>query len=611
VTVTKTFLKGPKLLYLGAATVLTVACALLMPGAAQASLARPLSVTFTFDDGAVDQVAGQQLLQQHGMAGTFYINSSTIGQPGYMSRSQLDDLAAHGHEIGGHTVSHQDLITLVPDERNRQICQDRNTLLSWGFQVTSFAYPFANLNPAIEATAQQCGYNSARAVGDLRSPTSCLDCPRAETVPPADRYAVRTPDDVEVTTTLAQLEALVRGAETNGGWLPFNLHHVCSTGCPAESISPTVLDQFLAWLQPRTSVGTRVRTVQQVLGGATKAAVPPAAPLPPGGPGVNTVRNASLETASAADANVPDCFSAAGYGANTATQTRVTDAHSGTYASRIAMTSRTDGDAKLVPRFDLGACSSQVAQGRTYEVSAWYKSDVPVFFTLYQRNAVGQWGYWTQSPRLAPSSGWSKATWISPVPPAAAVAASFGLTIDSVGTVTTDDYGFADTAVAPAPAGVNALRNASLETPGADGFPQCWTGAGYGTNTPVWTRVTDAADGTYAQKLELTSRTDGDAKLIPGWDSGNCAPLVTPGRNLTLSVSYHGTAPTFFTVYRQDSTGAWSWWTQSPSFPAAAAYTAATWTTPAVPAGTTAVTFGLTLDQVGTVTTDAYSLISN
>jgi hypothetical protein len=46
---------------------------------------------------------------------------------------------------------------------------------------------------------------------------------------------------------------------------------------------------------------------------------------------------------------------------------------------------------------------------------------------------------------------------------------------------------------------VNALKNASLETPGADGFPQCWTGAGYGTNTPVWTRVTDAADGGFAQ----------------------------------------------------------------------------------------------------------------
>jgi hypothetical protein len=477
--------------------------------------------------------------------------------------------------------------------------------------VTSFAYPFANLDAGIEGVVAHCGYNSARAVGDLRSPTSCLDCPRTETVPPADPYAVRTPDDVELTTTLAQLEALVTGAEADGGWLPFNLHHVCSVNCPAESITPTVLDQFLTWLQPRSAVGTTVKTVQQVVGGAVQPAVAPAAPLAPGDPGVNTVRNPSLETPSAAAPDVPDCYSFAGYGTNTSTQTRVTDAHTGTYASRVVVTSHTDGDAKLVPRFDLGQCSSQVAQGRTYRASTWYKSDVPVFFTLYQRNALGQWSYWTQSPRLAAASTWTEAAWITPAPPATAVAASFGLTIDSVGTLTTDDYGFADTAVAPAPPGVNALTNASLETPGADGYPQCWTGAGYGTNTPLWSRVTDAADGTYAQKLEMTSVTDGDAKLIPSWDSGNCAPLVTPGKHLTLSVAYHGTQPTFFTVYRQDGAGNWSYWTQSPAFPAAAAYTTASWTTPAVPAGTQAVTFGLTLDQVGEVTTDDYSLISD
>lgn len=183
-----------------------------------------------------------------------------------MTRAELDDIAANGHEIGGHTVSHQDLTTLSADEQNRQICQDRDTLLSWGFQVTSFAYPFANLVPSLESIVQHCGYNSARAVGDLRSPTSCDDCPTTEAVPPADPYAIRTPDDIEVTTTLAQLQALVIGAEGDGGRLPFNLHHVCSTDCPPESISPTVLDDFLTWLQPRTSIGTTVKTVQQALG---------------------------------------------------------------------------------------------------------------------------------------------------------------------------------------------------------------------------------------------------------------------------------------------------------------------------------------------------------
>ncbi|MEV7627824.1 polysaccharide deacetylase family protein [Actinoplanes sp. NPDC089786] len=584
-----------------------------IPVAAHASALRPLSVTLTFDDGFADELAAQQLLQQYGMRGTFYINSSFIGLPGYMTRAQLADVAAHGHEIGGHTVSHQPLTTLSADEQDRQICQDRNVLLSWGYAVTSFAYPFAEFSATTKTIAQHCGYNSARAVGDLRSPYSCSDCPATETIPPADRFEIRTPDDVESNWTLANLQNLVTRAETTGGWLPLNLHHVCSTGCPAESISPAVLGQFLNWLRPRSSptIRTTVKTVQQALGGSVQPAVA-AVPAPaPGAPGVNTVRNASLETAYAPDPNLPDCFNSAGYGANTTTQTRVTDAHSGTYASRITVSSRTDGDAKLLPRFDLGQCSSSVAQGRTYQASVWYKSDVQVFFTMYKRNALGQWSYWTQSPRMAPAGTWTQATWITPAPPADALAVSFGLTIDSVGTLTTDDYGFADTAVGPAPPGANALTNASLETDGADGFPQCWTGTGFGTNTPVWSRVTDAADGTYAEKLELTAWTDGDAKLIPSWDSANCAPLVTVGSTYTLALSYKSTATTFLTLYRQDAAGNWAYWTQSPYFPVSAAYTTATWTTPAVPAGTRAVTFGLTLDKVGEVTTDRYSMIAN
>jgi hypothetical protein len=451
-------------------------------------------------------------------------------------------------------------------------------------------------------------------VGDLWSPHSCDDCPSTEPIPPVDRWETRTPDDVESDWTLTDLQDVVLRAETAGGWLTFNLHHVCD-GCALESISPALLDEFLDWLQPRSAatIGTTVKTVHQVIAGEVAATVAPIAPPAPGGAGVNDVRNASLETTSATDANLPQCWSSAGYGDNTAGQTRVTDAHTGTYAARTTITSHTDGDAKLVPSFDLGACSMQLTPGQAYEASTWYKSDAQVFFTLYKRNAAGQWTYWTQSPRLAPATDWTRAEWVTPVPPGDAVAASFGLTIDSVGTLTTDDYGFTEAAATPTPAppGVNALKNPSLETDGTDGFPHCWTGAGYGTNTPQWTRVTDAADGSYAQRLEMTSWTDGDAKLIPGWDSTNCAPAVLVDHTYTASLAYKSTAPTFLTFYRQNESGDWSYWTHSPPFAAAAQWTTAQWVTPAVPAGTRAVTFGLTLAALGEVTTDNYSLVAD
>jgi peptidoglycan/xylan/chitin deacetylase (PgdA/CDA1 family) len=415
---------------------------LLLSTLATASAARPLIVSLTFDDGSADQMTAHQLLKNHGMVGTFYINSSFIGSPGFMTRADLETLKANGHEIGGHSFNHPSLTSLSAAEANRQICTDRNTLLSWGYAVTSFAYPFSDFNESVKSTVQTCGYNTARAVGGLRSPHSCIECPAAEPIPSADLFATRTPDDIETTWTLQDLKNTVTRAEMNGGWLALNLHHVCD-GCDLRSIRASVLDEFLAWLQPRSgsTIRTTVKTVQQVVIGNVKPPVTPTPPPPPGDPGVNTVGNASLETVSSANGNLPKCFTnSAGYGTNRVTFRRVSDAHSGSFGERVRIISRKDGDAKLVQAMDLGECSSQVASGRQYEVSAWYKSNVEVFFTLYKRNASGEWSYWTQTPRIAPASRWTKATWISPTPPADALAVSFGLTIDRVGILTTDDY---------------------------------------------------------------------------------------------------------------------------------------------------------------------------
>jgi hypothetical protein len=52
----------------------------------------------------------------------------------------------------------------------------------------------------------------------------------------------------------------------------------------------------------------------------------------------------------------------------------------------------------------------------------------------------------------------------------------------------------------------------------------------------------------------------------------------------------------------------WRYWTQSPLLAAQQSWTRATWTTPAVPAGATALSFGLNLAQTGSLVTDDYSM---
>ena len=47
-----------------------------------------------------------RLLEQHGWRGHFFIATDYIGRPGFLTESQLAELARRGHCIGGHGVSH-------------------------------------------------------------------------------------------------------------------------------------------------------------------------------------------------------------------------------------------------------------------------------------------------------------------------------------------------------------------------------------------------------------------------------------------------------------------------------------------------------------------------
>jgi peptidoglycan/xylan/chitin deacetylase (PgdA/CDA1 family) len=115
-----------------------LAALFLVPASARAQTI----VTLTFDDGLASQDSARTILAQHGMQGTFFINSGNIGRnDAYLTWSQLSQFAADGMEIGGHTVTHMNISAGDPDEIRRQVCDDRMTLLSQGYDVRNFAYP--------------------------------------------------------------------------------------------------------------------------------------------------------------------------------------------------------------------------------------------------------------------------------------------------------------------------------------------------------------------------------------------------------------------------------------------------------------------------------------
>lgn len=239
----------------------------------------PTTVSLTFDDGRQTQYSARAPLAAHGMRGTFYINSglvaSTTGDY-YMTWGQIQDLAADGNEIGGHTLTHPHLTNLSTDAARHEVCDDRTNLLNHGFSpVQSFAYPYAEYNATVQSIVRECGYTSARGVGGIRSGSVCGGCPFAETIPPLDAYATLTPEDISSQTSLAAMQSYVTQAEQNGGgWVQFVFHGIGDRG----GVPISQFTAFLDWLQPRAANGTVVRTVYEVISGA-----------PPPPPGTDTV----------------------------------------------------------------------------------------------------------------------------------------------------------------------------------------------------------------------------------------------------------------------------------------------------------------------------------
>jgi peptidoglycan/xylan/chitin deacetylase (PgdA/CDA1 family) len=398
-------------------------------------------VSLTFDDGSTDQLQADTIMARYGMHGTFYVNSGRLTQPGYMSASQVVTLQSDGNEVAGHTVSHADLPTLTQDEATREVCNDRVNLLGLGLNVRNFAYPFGDNNAAVQQIVKNCGYNSARRVGDIVSPGTCSGCRYAESIPPANPYEVITPDSIKTDTSLLDMENYVLQAEQHGGgWVPLVMHHVCD-GCNTLSITPALLDAFLAWLAPRAADGTIVKTIGDVIGGPLQA--PVSGPLlPPPSPG-NMLRNPSMEQIGSS--GTPTCWQRGGYGTNTAAWSDTSDAQEGVNAQRVDITSLSSGDRKMISPQDLGGCAPPTVVGHTYLVQGWYKTNGMVRMVAYSRNSLGGWTWFAQGPTLASSAAsYTHAAWTTPAMPAGSTAVSVGFSLSSVGFLQGDNMSLND-----------------------------------------------------------------------------------------------------------------------------------------------------------------------
>lgn len=112
------------------------------------------AVTFSFDDGILQDIRAVEILNRYGLKATFNINTGSLGTSGSLIRNgrsvsfdrlRADKLKAayEGHEVAVHGFTHPDLRKLSDAEVIDQVEQDRKILEALtGDEVVGMAYPF-------------------------------------------------------------------------------------------------------------------------------------------------------------------------------------------------------------------------------------------------------------------------------------------------------------------------------------------------------------------------------------------------------------------------------------------------------------------------------------
>ncbi len=213
-------------------------------------------VSLTFDDGDADNYSVRSVLAENNLLATFYVVSGFTNSNGYMTDDQLRDLYNDGNEIGGHTLSHTKLTEVRGEDLKREVCQDRSNLVAYGFEVTSFAYPFGYYDNEAKQAVMDCGYGNARGVSG-----------GPETIQSADKYGLRAMPYIVSDTRFPKMTRYVTEVENNGGgWVIFVFHHVCD-GCNQYAVKPEIFSEFAQWLGEQQSNGLVIKTVGEALGG--------------------------------------------------------------------------------------------------------------------------------------------------------------------------------------------------------------------------------------------------------------------------------------------------------------------------------------------------------
>ena len=205
-------------------------------------------VTFSFDDNLLSQFQNARpILNTAGLKATYFVISQDPGTESIaMTWANLTTLGGEGNEIAGHTRTHPFLTQLTSAQMVAEVTGSFTDLVAQGFSPKTFAYPYGDVNAAVEAAVKAAGYLGARgSYTGLNGPVSDH----------YDLYDIR----LDTTSNLATVESYIDQAKADKRWIVFELHDVMNGG-DTYSITPAFLQSLVTYVK---SSGISVVTVAQ------------------------------------------------------------------------------------------------------------------------------------------------------------------------------------------------------------------------------------------------------------------------------------------------------------------------------------------------------------
>lgn len=120
------------------------------------------ALTLSYDDGRIYDRQLIEILNRHGIKGSFHLNSGFFGRDRYVTAEEIAELYK-GHEISAHTSTHPFLEATPREGVALQILEDRRQLEELaGYPVRGMSYPFGTYNADVLAMLPGLGIQYSR-----------------------------------------------------------------------------------------------------------------------------------------------------------------------------------------------------------------------------------------------------------------------------------------------------------------------------------------------------------------------------------------------------------------------------------------------------------------